>query len=227
MTVRPLQALIDTDDPAWPELDQKFTTTDVPIAVLPVEQARAHDALFRLQVSARSVLGALVLHTGGLLIDHGWLRILGGGHGGLPDVATMSAAPHPTTDTDPPGALIIAIDVLGGMFAINGGALPGKPGGICHFGSETLTWQPIGGTHSSFIDWVLSGGMNGFYADLRWDSWAAEIQDLPPDHGLSIYPPLWSAQGRTDIAATSRRPCPLLELTDLHLETAAQLNDSR
>lgn len=126
---------------------------------------------------------------------------------------------------NPPGGLIFAIDVLGGMFAINGGGLPGKPGGICHFGSETLTWQPIGGGHSAFIDWVLHGGMTGFYADLRWDGWAAEVEQLPPDRGLSVYPPLWSAEGRSDIAATSRRDCPLLELTALHFDTAAQLND--
>ncbi|MEU1205335.1 DUF2625 family protein [Nocardia sp. NPDC005825] len=225
MTVRPVQALIDTDDPAWPELDRKLSTTDVPVDVLPVEPARAREALFRLQVTARSVLGALVLNTGGLLIDHGWLRILGGGHAGLPDVATMSGMPDPTTEGEPPGGLIFAIDVLGGMFAINGGGLPGKPGGICHFGSETLTWQPIGGGHSAFVDWVLSGGMDGFYADLRWDGWRDEVENLQPDQGLSVYPPLWSAQGRADIAATSRRSCPLLELTALHLDTAAQFDD--
>jgi hypothetical protein len=31
-----------------------------------------------LQVSTRSPLGAIALHTGGLLVDHGWLRVLGG-----------------------------------------------------------------------------------------------------------------------------------------------------
>ncbi|WP_157387759.1 DUF2625 family protein [Nocardia terrae] len=223
MTVRNIDELIDTDDPAWPELAGKISDSAIPVEVLPATPARARDALYRLQVTARSVLGGLVLNTGGLVVDHGWLRILGGGHGDLPDVATMNRMADPEPGRESPGALVVAVDVLGGMFAINGGALPGNPGGICYFGPDTLAWQPLGGGHSSFVDWVLRGGLEDFYADLRWDGWAAETENLPPDQGLAIYPPLWSAEGRGDIAATSRRGCPLPELTAQHLDTAGQM----
>ncbi|MEV6073454.1 DUF2625 family protein [Nocardia sp. NPDC052001] len=219
MTVRSIHELTDTDDPAWPIIAKKLTTGPVTVQVLPVDADRARQSLFRLQVTARSVLGTLVLNTGGLLVDHGWLRILGGGHAGLPDVATMNRISNPGDDH---GALIIAVDVLGGLFAINGGALPGKPGGICFLGSDTLAWIPIGGGHTTFVNWALDGGLNRFYANVRWPGWADEVKHLPPDQGLSVYPPLWSAQGITNIAGTSRRSCDLLELAALHLDLAEQ-----
>ena len=34
--------------------------------------------LSRLQVTARSMMGALALSSGGMLVDHGWVRLLGG-----------------------------------------------------------------------------------------------------------------------------------------------------
>ena len=37
-------------------------------------------------VSSGSLLGAMVRECGALLVDHGWLRILGAGAAGLPGV---------------------------------------------------------------------------------------------------------------------------------------------
>mgnify|MGYP006138941707 CR=1 FL=1 len=48
-----------------------------------VEQALL-GVLHRLQVTRRSTLGGLAADTGGLLVDHGWLRHLGGGSARLP-----------------------------------------------------------------------------------------------------------------------------------------------
>lgn len=36
-------------------------------------------ALLATQVTTRSPMGAVVYHTGGILVDHGWIRILGAG----------------------------------------------------------------------------------------------------------------------------------------------------
>ena len=38
------------------------------------------NVLIKIQVSTNSVLGSIIYNTGGLLIDNGWLRILGSGH---------------------------------------------------------------------------------------------------------------------------------------------------
>lgn len=47
--------------------------------ILPRDPAAAEAELVKTQVTTRSVMGAVVYETGGILIDRGWLRILGSG----------------------------------------------------------------------------------------------------------------------------------------------------
>ncbi|MFC9892174.1 DUF2625 family protein [Nocardia sp. NPDC127579] len=223
MKLRTFDELADVDDPAWPDLQDDLATATVSVAVLPVEARRAQETLRRLQVTARSTLGALALHTGGLLLDQGWLRMLGGGHSELPDIATMSeiGAQH---DSGVPPSLVVALDVLGGQFVINGGGLPANPGDVCYLMPDSLTWESTGFGHSAFVMWALNGGLADLYGGLRWPGWVDEVRPLSPGQGLSIYPPLWSAEG-DDISATSRTTCPLTELTRLHRDVALQFDD--
>lgn len=212
---RPVSELLAVDDPAWPHLRDLLEHAEVPVTVLPVSASVGQEVLHRLQVTARSWLGAFALHTGAVLVDDGWLRLLGGGTPDLPDLATASEA----------GFVVVALDALGGRFAINGGALPGQPGEICYFGADTLAWQPLGAGHSAFVPWVLAGGHAELYADSRWPDWETEVAALAPGQGLSCYPPLWSDEAR---AGTSRKAVPLTELIASHEDTArqfAQLSD--
>ncbi|GAB0105215.1 hypothetical protein JMUB6875_41930 [Nocardia sp. JMUB6875] len=135
----------------------------------------------------------------------------------------MNRIGDPAADSSDPGALIVAVDVLGGRFAVNGGALVGELGEVCYFGPDTLRWEPIGGGYSAFIVWAIGSGLGEFYTEMRWPGWDEEVRRLSLDQGLSTYPPLWSAEGRTDIATTSRRPCPITELIALHADMAEQL----
>ena len=81
--MRPLSELIDTEDPAWPEVQEWIAGATNPVEVLPVDRANRDSALLAIQVTTRSPMGAIVYETGGLLIDHGWVRILVSGHSGL------------------------------------------------------------------------------------------------------------------------------------------------
>lgn len=64
-------------------------------------------------------MGALALPTGGLLVDTGWLRVLGGSGGdrGLPSPPQANDLPG---DEQPPAAPLVGYDVLGGRFEVNG-----------------------------------------------------------------------------------------------------------
>ncbi|UUU44910.1 DUF2625 domain-containing protein [Streptomyces sp. NBC_00162] len=46
--------------------------------MLPGDINEGRRCLLQMQVTGRSVLGALALHTGGLLVDDGWVRVFGG-----------------------------------------------------------------------------------------------------------------------------------------------------
>ncbi|MFF9213285.1 MULTISPECIES: DUF2625 family protein [unclassified Streptomyces] len=75
--MREVDELINVDDPAWPLLLQELSATDVPVEALPGDAETGRPSLLQLQVSARSNLGGVVLNSGGLLADSGWLRIFG------------------------------------------------------------------------------------------------------------------------------------------------------
>ena len=77
--MKTLADLINTADPAWPLIQEWLAEAANPVEILPRDPAAAEAELVKTQVSTRSVMGAVVYETGGILIDHGWLRILGSG----------------------------------------------------------------------------------------------------------------------------------------------------
>lgn len=196
--------------PAWDELRPAIEASAVDVRVLPVDGDAGERTLRALRVTEASTLGALALHTGGLVLDHGWVRMLGAGAPGLPPLELGE------------GLLTVAYDVLGGHFAINGAALPGEPGDVAYWGPDSLSWTPIGGGHTTFVHWALGGGLADFYADLRWPGWEAESEPLALDHGIHVYPPPSTREGR-DLGAASRRAVPFAELLDFNQHLAEQL----
>ena len=156
---------------------------------------------------------------GALLVDHGWLRILGAGAAGLPGVhqANVLAGGQPPL-------LEVAWDALGGRFAVNGGGLDAPPGEVCNGGPDTLVWTSIGGGHSAFVTWALSDAMADFYASLRWPGLESEIEALAPDLGMSLVPPPFTVEGR-DAARVSRSAVPLTELHGVYADPAQQLRE--
>lgn len=209
--VRTAAELADVEDPAWAVLQDALAEAERPVTVLPVDPAAGRDALYRLQVTARSMLGALAVNCGGLVIDEGWLRILGGGGSGLPDLATANNLDDPEQVAAPPPYLTVAYDVLGGRFAVDGGGLGIEPGQICYWAPDTLDWDGLGIGHSDFVLWSLTEGPTQFYAGLRWSTWAEETRRIPLSQGIAIYPPLFSAESHP-LEETSRRPVPFEEL---------------
>lgn len=217
--------LATTDDPAWPKIQQAIDVSPHPVSVLPMDHADGLAALYRLQVTARSGIGALALNCGGLIVDHGWLRILGGGSGDLPGLASANGLNDPRQRIEPPPTMTVAYDVLGGRFAIDGGGLGLAPGEVCYFGPDTLGWESLGIGHFDFVLACLSGWLPEAFASLRWSGWQQEVEHLPHNAGLSLYPPPWSVEGK-DIGQVNRRPVPLAELHTFYEDTARQLGGS-
>ncbi|MFC9849354.1 DUF2625 family protein [Streptomyces sp. NPDC060223] len=233
--MRDLTELTDVEEPAWPLLSEKLSTTSsVSLEVLPVDPAQGRGTLLQLQVTARSWLGALVLNCGGVVLDSGWLRIYGSpgeetpsGPPGLAEVNDFPARFDPAWR--PEGGLVIGHDVLGGVFVLNGPdpeaeGRPGRPGEMIYFAPDSLRWESLEVGYSTWLDWLLTGGMDQFYDTLRWPGWRGESGALTGTQGISVSPFLWSADARRDLTATTRRPAPLAELLDLHRSSALKLD---
>jgi hypothetical protein len=209
-------------DDVWDDIVHDIDHARYDSTVFPGDPVAGARTLGRLSVSTRSTLGAIALHSGGWLVDHGWLRVLGGtASPGLPDIATVSGLPEEVTEPVPVCGLLVAYDVLGGQFAINGGGLAGRPGEVCYWAPDSLDWDGLDLGHTDFVEWVLAGDHDGFYDGFRWDGWEAETEALAPDQAWSLVPFLWTDE--FDIATAFRRPVPVTEVFALAAEMSRQL----
>jgi hypothetical protein len=118
--------------------------------------------------------------------------------------------------------VIVADDAIGGVFAINGGALGPERGHVFYFAPERLAWEDMEVGHAQFVRWAIDGDLATFYGKWRWPGWEAEVEALDPDRMIYLYPPPWTAEGK-DPARVHRRSVPALELCRLQFDVAAQL----
>lgn len=220
---RSLEQLTAVEDPAWPLIQGWIAEARQTVEMLPAKKTQAEATLLALQITTRSPMGACALETGGILVDHGWLRLLGSGHVRLPDtLLTWNGLSEPAIGAPLEGGFVVAVDVLGGVFALNGGGL-GPDTGIHYFAPDSLRWEALGCSHLAFVEWVLRGDLARFYASERWPGWEREVAGLEPGRGISVYPFLWAAG--PPVATRSRRAVPLAELWTLEREMAQQLTD--
>jgi hypothetical protein len=214
--VRSLSELIDREDDAWPLVEEWISEATNEVEVLPCEPAAGEATLLKLQVTTRSPLGAIALRCGGVLVDHGWLRILGAGNprigGGL--IEWNAGLGGPPLDPPLDGALLVAYDVVGGFFAINGNRWQTKPGDLHCFAPDTRQWQAFDLGYSAFLVWAMSSRLEAFCADFRWPGWERETASIGPDQALSVVPPLGFES--TSVAKRSRLAVPASELWALN-----------
>jgi hypothetical protein len=158
--------------------------------VLPADPAAAERALRFLETTPRSIVGSLMVRTGGLVIDGGWLRVLGSGCSAMP--GGIVEWNRPTEHVEAlEGGLIVAHDAIGGFFAINLGGMHGGAGYVHYLAPDTLEWQDLGLGHSAWLQWMLSADLSGFYERFRWPGWEVNMGQLAPEQGVSVWPPLF------------------------------------
>lgn len=200
--MRSLEELIDRNDPAMPLVRQWVARSHRPVELLPAS-TRSGEVLASLQVTNRSPMGAVAYETGGILIDHGWLRILGSGHPRLPrDIAGWNVGRSS-------GHLLVADDVLGGFFSINGGGLGDDPGSLYYWAPDTLQWEALEVGYTDFLRWALGDGPTGFYQGLRWSGWESDMARIGGDQCFSFHPFLWTEEG--SVESSARKPIDIAE----------------
>lgn len=207
-----LEELINHEEPGMALVRDWISQAKNPVTILQGDTETGEQTLLDLQVTSRSPMGAIALETGGILVDHGWVRVLGSG---CPQLSrTISGWNRITSEAHRlPGALLVADDAVGGFFAINGGSLPGAPGTVCYLAPDSLDWEESDLTFSDWLWWLFTGDLSQYYQDARWQGWQGEIEALHGDQGFTIYPFLWT-QG-PPIGERSRKAVPIEELWEL------------
>ena len=186
--MRTLAQLIDHADPALPLICAAADAADHPCEILAPSAGRAA-VLTWLQVTTRSHLGGVAYDTGGILVDGGWLRILGSGHPRLE--RDLRGWNHGRAS----GFVLVADDAVGGFFALDTGSLGGPVGTIHYRAPDTLAWESLEMGYGAFLDWTLTAHLERFYAGLRWQGWQADCAALGTDRCFNFYPFLWTGEG--------------------------------
>jgi hypothetical protein len=165
-------------------------------------------------------MGAVVHDTGGILIDHGWLRVLGSGHPRLP-----RTLPGWNEQVAPDGFYLVADDAVGGFFALNGGAFGPDLKNLYYFAPDTLDWEPMSMGYSDFLQWAFGGKLDDFYSWIRWPGWQTDAASLPGDRCFAFYPFLFTREGQ---GGTGRRETVrVAESWDLQMDLRKQLGPAR
>ncbi len=219
--VKTLDELINSQEPAWPLVQTWLKEATNFVEVLDAPTSRSKEVLLAIQVTTRSPMGALAFQTGGLLIDHGWVRLFGGGcarmEGDLGRWNGLGRAPLVEAFE---GAMLVGCDALGGFFALDGGALGEGKGAAFYLAPDTLEWEELTPNYSALLQFCFKGDLQKFYGELRWPGWEADVKALPPDSGVHFYPPLFA---KDEGDGRSRKAVPLPELLKFNLDAADQL----
>ncbi len=214
--MRNLTELIDDKEPAWPLVQQWIRGAAVPVEILPADSTAGEVALYATQVTTRSPMGAIVLNAAGIFIDNGWLRVLGAGNH-----ARFNRSLPKWNEGRTNGFYLVADDVVGGFFALNGGALGTDVGNLYFYAPDSLRWEPCGIGYSEFLVWAMSAKLHEFYDSLRWDGWVIEAKQLTGDQAINICPFLFT-EG-PPIQDRSHCPVPVAEQYTLQLDIQRQL----
>lgn len=231
--MREIAELVDVPDPAWEWLVGDLACSLARYTIFRPDPDSCRTALHQIQTTASSRLGAVILNTGGILMHDGLLRIYGGSGGGPTGMPSISEVNEFSSVVEPgwqPSAgLVIAHDVLGGVFAINGiepklHGRPGDPGDVVYFCPSTVVWQDTGMDYDRWLNWLVDGGAAYHYRNVLWSTWRAETAELSLREGISIYPAPWSDKADQGATATFRVAFPMEKILDAHIASCALLS---
>ncbi|AKF95920.1 DUF2625 family protein [Brevibacillus laterosporus] len=185
---------------------QFFATSSRKIHIVEAQAQKIERVKEKYNIPEDSVLGSIVYQTGGILIDD-WIRVLGSGER---DILTWNEK------LALPNAIIVADDVLGGLFAFMD-----KASSIHYFAPDSLEWEDLEISYTQFIQWLAEGNLDLFYELFRWDSWKEDVEHLQITEGISCFPFLWLEESTMN--QRSKKIVSLEEIVRLELELSTKV----
>jgi len=192
-------------DPAWPDVLEWIKAARNTAEILPPDAAQRDEIRKVVGVSLESALGAVIHESGGILVDHGWLRLLGSGNAKIPRCARPDRK-----------WILVGDDVVGGFFALHP-----PEGEVRYLAPDSLEWEAMGIKYSAWFRWCLTDALGKFYQDYRGSDWKERLQTLEPHQGFCIYPFPWAKGG--PYPARTWKPVPMSELYELTLDFQKKL----
>ncbi len=195
--VKTVDQLVNYANTGWKAIRKQIDTAINKVEIMPVDTNQARDAVYEVQIGTESPLGTIIYMTGGILLEDGWIRLLGSGSNRLTrSISSWNKGKTFTEVGERPPYLLIADDALGGFFALNTGKLGNNIGKVYYLAPATLQWQALDMTIPDFLHFCFDGDFEEFYKPYMSKNWHYEVTNLPADKCYNYTPPLWSKEGR-------------------------------
>ena len=221
--MRPVDVLINSPNPGWGFVKKWIDSAKNKVEILPVDSVKAREALYKIQVTTHSPMGAIIFMTGGILIDDGWIRILGSGNAKLDrTLPDWNKGKSFKEFGDAPGYLLIADDAAGGFFLLNGGKLGKDIGKVYYFSPDNLTYEALNITYSEFLLFCFNNDLDKFYETERWKNWRDEVSTLAGNKVFNFIPPLWAKEAG-NVDKLKRKAIPVEEQYNMNIEFRKKL----
>lgn len=199
----------------WEQLLDIFQKADRSVEIYGGMLERGFEEAKELGTNPDTVFGAIITNTSGIVFDK-WVYVLGqtSERCGVLNFSKIMKL-------DSIGMLVVARDIVGGLFALNMGRFSDDKGLVWYFAPDTLEWESLGMKYSEFIAWLAQGNLVDFYSTMRWSNWQTDAESVSFDEGILIYPYLWAKE--CNIETASKRVVPLIEIVSMNEKFASKL----
>lgn len=208
----------------WLEIKEMFETSQTEVTIFNGAGSDSAKICDMLRVTSASAMGAVILNTSGVVFDD-WIRLYGGDTSDRVGISKINLLSKNGTPERVKQMLIVATDVVGGIFAINSGKFDEGIGDVWYFAPVTLDWEDLELRYSEFIAWLAQGNIDEFYSSMRWTNWRESAKNVEFDKSILIYPFLWSEEVNIETASKSIVPFDELFATNMEYREKFGIGD--
>ncbi|MDR1700017.1 MAG: DUF2625 domain-containing protein [Lachnoclostridium sp.] len=205
----------------WMEIEMLFLNSANEIRTEDtLDKNKAKLILEQLKIDPYSVLGQILVHYAGIIIN-GYLRFLGGEEKG--EHSGILSFNKKVKECYDGKKLIVAHDIWGGLFAISNGDFEGDIRNIWYFAPDSLDWENLNIYYSQFVVWACDEKVKKFYQNFLWNQNERLIEKIEANQAVLMYPFLWASE--CEIEKANKKIVPIAELISLNANLQKAFNN--
>ena len=195
----------------WKEIVDMANKSNRNILIIDGDDELGKKECDKLNIPSNSVLYSVVSNSSGIVIDN-WIRFWGQSSTDNKGIYHYNSKfiDHIS------GLILIASDVVGGLFAININRFDELDNLVWYFAPDTLEWECMDMQYNEFLAWTMQGNVDEFYSSMRWSGWKEDLKNVGINDALFIYPFLWAKE--CDIEKATKRIIDFEEIVGINFE---------